>query len=118
MLDKQRRQYKYVILGKTGENMTSPDKSKSNLLGKLADLAKTVDAPCPIGKIHKQLDPEVGQALLNALQSPASNSAIHRALIDEGFSISRMTINQKRHCFREGGDGGCACFPNNLGGSK
>jgi hypothetical protein len=98
--------------------MTNPEKSKSNLLNKLADLAKTVDAPCPIGKIHKQLEDETATALLHALQSPASNSAIHRALIDEGFSISRMTINQKRHCFREGGDSGCACFPNNLGVSK
>jgi len=98
--------------------MASQEKSKSNLLGTLAQLSQTVSAPCPIGKIHKQLEEDTQVALINALQSPASNSAIHRALIDEGFSISRMTINQKRKCFREGGDGDCACFPNNLGVSK
>ena len=71
--------------------MTSPDKSKKDLLNKLSQMSKTVSSPCPIGKIHKQLDPETQVALMNALQSPASNSQIHRALIDEGFSISRTT---------------------------
>ena len=98
--------------------MASQEKSKSNLLGTLAQLSKTVSAPCPIGKIHKQLEPETQVALINGLQSPASNSAIHRALIDEGFSISRTTINQKRECFRQDGHTACFCFPNNLGASK
>ena len=98
--------------------MTSPDKSKKDLLNKLSQMSKTVSAPCPIGKIHKQLDPETQIALMNALQSPASNSQIHRALHDEGFSISRTTINQKRGCFREGGHKECQCFPSNLGVSK
>lgn len=98
--------------------MTSPDKSNKDLLNKLSDMSKTVSAPCPLGKIHKQLDPETQIALINALQSAASNSRIHRALIDEGFSISRTTINQKRGCFREGGHKQCLCFPSNLGGTK
>lgn len=98
--------------------MTSPDKSEKDLLTKLSQLSKVVSAPCPIGKIHKKLDHETQVALLNALQSDASNSAIHRALIEEGFSISRMTINQKRGCFREGGHQECLCFPSNLGGAK
>ena len=98
--------------------MTSSDQSSKGLLGKLSNLSQAVDAPCPIGKIHKRLDPETAQALIHALQSPASNSSIHRALIDEGFSISRTTINQKRQCFRAGTDAGCACFPNNTGETK
>ena len=61
------------------------------------------------------LDTVTASALLGALQSPASNTAIHQALIDEGFSISRTTINQRRECFREGTDSKCLCLPNNLG---
>ena len=98
--------------------MTSSDKSKKDLLGTLSQLAKTVSGPCPIGTIHKKLDHETQIALMNALQSPASNSSIHRALHDEGFSISRTTINQKRNCFREEGHTSCACFPNNLKNQK
>ena len=37
--------------------MASQEKSKSNLLGTLAQLSKTVSAPCPIGKIHNTLFP-------------------------------------------------------------
>jgi len=98
--------------------MASPDKSKKDLLSKLSQLSKTVSAPCPIGKVHKQLDAETQNALIIALQSPASNKKIHQALIDEGFSISRTTINHKRICFRENGHKECQCFPSNLGGTK
>lgn len=98
--------------------MASPEKSEVNLLAKLSQLSKTVSAPCPIGKLHKKLDHETQVALLNALQSDASTSSIHRALIDEGLSISRMTINTKRVCFRENGHDKCQCFPSNLGSNK
>lgn len=87
---------------------------KVTLLSKFASMSKTVEAPCPIGRIYKGLDDEVADAFLCALQSPASNSAIHRALIEEGFSIARATINQKRHCFKQGTDNQCLCLPNNL----
>ena len=96
--------------------------SKSNeeetLLNRLVQLSKVVDAPCPLGRVHKMLDSVTASALLDALQSPASNTAIHQALIDEGFSIARATINQKRACFREGTDSKCLCLPNNLGVTK
>lgn len=87
---------------------------KNTLLSKLALMSKTIDAPCPLGKIYKSLNEETADAFLLALQSPASNSAIHKALIEEGFSIARSTINQKRHCFKQGTDSKCLCLPNNL----
>lgn len=96
--------------------MTSPEQSSKALLSKLNALSEnSVDAPCRIGEIHKQLEPETAQALLNALQSPASTSAIHKAIKEEGFALSRHTLNQKRKCFRKPTDGDCECFPNNLG---
>lgn len=96
--------------------MTSQERPSKALLSKLNALSEnSVDAPCRIGEIHKQLDPETAQALLHALQSPASTSAIHRAIKEEGFALSRHTLNQKRHCFRKPTDGECKCFPNNLG---
>lgn len=96
--------------------MTSQEQPRKALLSKLNELAgNSVDAPCRIGEIHKRLDPETAQALLNALQSPASTSAIHRAIKEEGFALSRHTLNQKRQCFRKPTDGDCKCFPNNMG---
>jgi hypothetical protein len=99
-----------------GEIMTSQGQPRKALLGKLTELTETsVDAPCRIGEIHKQLDPETAQALLNALRSAASTSAIHKAIKDEGLPLSRHTLNQKRKCFRPPTDGECLCFPNNTG---
>ena len=95
--------------------MSKSSEEEETLLFRLVQMSKVVDAPCPIGRIHKMLDVPTAKALLEALQSPASNSAIHQALIDEGFSIARNTINQKRECFREGTDNKCLCLPNNLG---
>ncbi len=87
---------------------------QETLLSKLSSLSKCVDAPCPVGKLHKSLDKETALAFLTALQSPASSKSIHQALIDEGYSISRTTINQRRQCFKSGTDKSCLCFPNNL----
>ena len=93
----------------------SKNSEEETLLNRLVQLSKVVDAHCPLGRVHKMLDTVTASALLGALQSPASNTAIHQALIDEGFSISRTTINQRRECFREGTDSKCLCLPNNLG---
>ena len=93
--------------------MTKSTQEKT-LLSRLAVMSKAVEAPCPLGKLYKRLDKETAQAFLIALQSPASTSEIHKALIAEGYSISRTTINHKRHCFKQGTDHKCLCFPNNL----
>ena len=93
--------------------MTKGTQEKT-LLSKLAVMSQEVEAPCPLGKIHKRLDKETAQAFISALQSPASTTQIHKALISEGFSIARTTLNHKRHCFKAGTDDQCLCFPNNL----
>jgi len=98
--------------------MSNPARPSKNLLTQLSELSKTVSAPCPIGKLAKKVDEETRYALINALQSDASSSAIHRALHAEGFSISRHTIDMKRKCFKSDTHKECACFPNNLGVSK
>ena len=95
--------------------MTNHDQTRTNLRGKLDDLVqKSVQAGCRIGEIHAQLDPETGKAFITALQSPAQNTAILRAITSEGIVLSRSTLTIKRRCFRRPSDSECKCFPNNM----
>lgn len=90
----------------------------NSLLSRLSSLSKEVEAPCPLGRLHKKMDIDTARSFVMALQSPASTMAIHQALIDEGYSISRNTLNNKRQCFKNGEDDKCLCFPNNLKDTK
>lgn len=96
--------------------MTSHDQTGSSLSAKLNGLAaSSISAPCRIGEIHAQLDKETGDALIRALQSAAPTMSIHRAIREEGISISRGTLTDRRKCFQSPTDGDCKCFPNNTG---
>jgi hypothetical protein len=96
--------------------MTSHDQTGSSLSSKLNSLvAASSSAPCRIGEIHAQLDKETGDALIRALQSPATTMSIHRAIREEGFSLSRGTLTDHRKCFQSPSDADCKCFPNNTG---
>lgn len=96
--------------------MTGHDQTHSSLSAKLNSLAaSSTQAPCRIGELYAQLDKETGDALVRAMQSAATTMSIHRAVREEGISISRDTLTTHRKCFRSPTDAQCLCFPNNTG---
>lgn len=69
-------------------------------------LQKLIENPgrekeCKIGNIIRSLDSDTAVVLVEALRSDASTMGIVRALKDEGISLSREYLGEKRNtCFK------------------
>lgn len=96
--------------------MTQTQATGKNLLSQLKVIAENSigeSAACPLGRVMRKLDDETRQALVQAVRSEAPTIAIFKALQEEGFSIARQNIANKRSCFTTPGDKNCLCYPNN-----
>jgi PleD family two-component response regulator len=77
------------------------------LLDDLATVAKS-SYECGIRRILKQLEPKEAQALIKLIDEPeTSATSLARVLTNNGFPVSRQTIN--RHRARGIKDTGCVC---------
>lgn len=78
-----------------GESVSS---SLSSKLKELAEKAAVYD--CKIANIFASFDDEEGRESFDlVLRSNASISAITHALQDDGFTITRQYVAQKRKCY-------------------
>jgi hypothetical protein len=84
------------------------------LKNRLEELLADKERGCPMEAFIKTLDEETADSFKRVMASGVGNQTIYLVMRDEGYKISRPSIEQARGCFR--GTKECKCGSAN--GSK